>query len=248
MGSRSGFDADLELDELLNVVDRGSGAVPVATRQSNAQTNLGIPGTLAAYVTLSGTQNITGAKTFTSPVAGTYTNASATPGTVREITGSMTTGVSFSSGNLVGTRGVVTITNGTTVGNASYLYGAQGKIISGTGTINAGSGHIAGVYGQIDLLGGTVTSGHIAAVIADVANVGSDGTKVDGIYVEQVTGTLMNSALKVISASTYLFDVADSGGTHWELATKPSVLAGCLKIKTSAGDMYLPLYSSPTGG
>lgn len=41
MGSRSGFDADLEFDELQNVVDRGSGAVPVGLRQTNAATNLG---------------------------------------------------------------------------------------------------------------------------------------------------------------------------------------------------------------
>lgn len=41
MGSRSGFDANLELDELLTVIDRGSGAVSVGTRQTNAATNLG---------------------------------------------------------------------------------------------------------------------------------------------------------------------------------------------------------------
>lgn len=42
MGSRSGFDADLELDELANVIDRGSGAVSAAQRQANAQFNLGL--------------------------------------------------------------------------------------------------------------------------------------------------------------------------------------------------------------
>lgn len=42
MGSRNGFDADQELDELANVVDRGSGAISVAQRQANALTNLGL--------------------------------------------------------------------------------------------------------------------------------------------------------------------------------------------------------------
>jgi hypothetical protein len=42
MGSRSGFDADLELDELLNSIDRGSGGIAVAQRQANAQFNLGL--------------------------------------------------------------------------------------------------------------------------------------------------------------------------------------------------------------
>lgn len=49
MGSRNGFDADLALDELQNVVDLGSGAVTVAQRQANALTNLGLnSGTPAA--------------------------------------------------------------------------------------------------------------------------------------------------------------------------------------------------------
>lgn len=41
MGSRSGFDSQLDLVELLNVIDLGSGAVGVGTRQTNALTNLG---------------------------------------------------------------------------------------------------------------------------------------------------------------------------------------------------------------
>lgn len=47
MGSRSGFDADLDLNELLNVVDRGSGAVSAAQRQANAVANLGITASIA---------------------------------------------------------------------------------------------------------------------------------------------------------------------------------------------------------
>lgn len=47
MGSRNGFDASLEFDELLNVIDRGSGAVSAATRQANALTNLGLTVTQA---------------------------------------------------------------------------------------------------------------------------------------------------------------------------------------------------------
>lgn len=47
MGSRSGFDSQLDLDELVNVVDRGSGAVSAATRQANALTNLGLTVTQA---------------------------------------------------------------------------------------------------------------------------------------------------------------------------------------------------------
>lgn len=41
MGSPHGFDAGLEFDELQNVIDRGSGAIPLGTRFTNASTNLG---------------------------------------------------------------------------------------------------------------------------------------------------------------------------------------------------------------
>lgn len=47
MGSRSGFSADLELNEILNVIDRGSGAISAATRQANVLTNLGLTVTQA---------------------------------------------------------------------------------------------------------------------------------------------------------------------------------------------------------
>lgn len=180
----------------------------------------------------------------------TETNTSATPGTVGAVTGAMTTGVSLTSGNLVGTRGSITVTDSTTVGSGVYLYGTQGKLSSGTGTISAGSGHIAAVYGQLDMTGGTVTSGHVAAVIADIFAVGTGGAYIDNYYAEQTTGTANNSVLKAIVNSTYLFDLSDASNSKWDLATKPSTLVGCFKVSSAAngGAVYIPLYSSPTGG
>lgn len=61
MGSRSGFDANLEFDELLVPVDRGSGAVPTGLRQTNAATNLGEV-TLIAGADNALTNNITTAQ------------------------------------------------------------------------------------------------------------------------------------------------------------------------------------------
>lgn len=53
MGSPHGFDAGLEFDELQNVIDRGSGAIPTGTRFTNAATNLGTQTLLAtAGITL----------------------------------------------------------------------------------------------------------------------------------------------------------------------------------------------------
>src|SRR6266446_3799335 len=42
MGSRNGFDTNLELDEIQAPVDRGSGAISIGQRQANALTNLGL--------------------------------------------------------------------------------------------------------------------------------------------------------------------------------------------------------------
>jgi hypothetical protein len=61
MGSRSGFDADLDLAELQNTIDIGSGAVPPGVRQTNAATNLGEL-TLYAAANVSLTNNITTAQ------------------------------------------------------------------------------------------------------------------------------------------------------------------------------------------
>lgn len=55
MGSTSGFSADLNLDELLNVVDNGSGAQTVAVRQAAVLSNLGLTVTQAELNALHGT-------------------------------------------------------------------------------------------------------------------------------------------------------------------------------------------------
>lgn len=59
MGSPHGFDAGLEFDELQNVVDRGSGAVTVGTRLTNAATNLGQQSLLQTGSATSLTNSIT---------------------------------------------------------------------------------------------------------------------------------------------------------------------------------------------
>lgn len=58
MGSRSGFDANLEFDELPRLIDRGSGSIPPGLRLTNAATNLGEQ-TLLASADVALTNNIT---------------------------------------------------------------------------------------------------------------------------------------------------------------------------------------------
>jgi len=169
------------------------------------------------YVVLGASKEITGlgSVTFTgtSTILNTYTNATAGTGTVRAITGAMITGISMTSGNLVGTRGSVTITNGTTVSGASFLYGTQGKIIGGTGTINVGSGMVYGVLGQLDLTGTTVTTGYVAAVGADIFGVGSGLVACDLFYGQHAGGGTINSFFRAYGKSTYAFEFDTNSGT-----------------------------------
>jgi len=89
MGSTSGFSADLNLDELLNVVDNGSGAVSVATRQAAVLTNLGLTVTQAELNALHGTNpglnaDLAGGSTLavTSAMNGKVINLDTATGTV----------------------------------------------------------------------------------------------------------------------------------------------------------------------
>jgi hypothetical protein len=169
------------------------------------------------YVVLGANKEITGlgsvTYTGTATILNTYTNATAGTGTVRAITGAMVTGISMTSGNLVGTRGSVTITNGTTVNGSSFLYGAQGKVIGGTGTIDVGSGMVYGVMGQLDLTGTTVTTGYVAGVGSDIFGVGSGTVACDLFYGQHAGGGTINSYFRAYGKSTYAFEFDTNSGT-----------------------------------
>ena len=144
------------------------------------------------------------------------TMASATPGTVRTIYGQIETmagatsaTATMTSGNLVGVRGEVDVNEGTITG--SFLYGTQGKgIMNASSVINDGSAYFAGIVGQLDISLGTTTSGHIAAVIANVFDTSNTTrSSVDCIYAETPlhgSGEVINSTLKSIGSFTYGFD------------------------------------------
>src|SRR5271165_2055250 len=94
--------------------------------------------------------------------AATSTTASATPGTIRALIGSMTGSAStISSGNLVGTRGEVHVVSA----SGGFFYGMQGKMYS-TGTLS-GSSWSAGVFGQFDISAATINGGQTAAIWGD---------------------------------------------------------------------------------
>jgi hypothetical protein len=162
--------------------------------------------------------------------------------TTRAITGAMTVPAAFASGNLVGVRGSITIPAGGSV-TGGYLYGIQGKAITGTGTF-AGA-VLAGVYGQLDVTGGTVSSGNVAAIHANLYGyTAGTSTVITGLYVEHAGGGVIDSLARLFGKSTYVFDIASNTHTQVSLTgtcTTPGAAHGWLAIKVDGSLRYIPL-------
>lgn len=188
------------------------------------------------------------AMTFTGAPAANgllYSNTTATavgPGSVRAIVGQATTFTTITSGTLVGVRGAVTMAGAAS--GATYMYGVQGKAIAGanafTGTV------LAGVYGQIDVSGSTITSGHVAAIQANVYGANSGTIPMEGIYIEHAGGGVINSFIQCFGKSTYVFDLASN--THNQMSTTGTAGAtaakGWLKVLVEGSVRYIPLTDS----
>ena len=190
------------------------------------------------------------------------TMASATPGTVRTIYGQIETmagatsaTATMTSGNLVGVRGEVDINEGTITG--SYLYGCQGKgIMNASSIINDGSAYFCGVCGQIDLSLGTTTSGHIAAVIANIYDSSNSARASADVYYAETplhgSGFYANSVLRGIGSYTYGLDLSGAymstallnlpaAGAGTAIVTASVALSGI----TSAGYIVIDVNGSP---
>ena len=148
--------------------------------------------------------------------------------------------------SLAAIRGNITLTSGSTLA-AGFLYGVQGKLILDGDTIAVGSDHIAGLYGQLSASGATLTSGHIAIIIASGQNLPTSAN-VDAIYAESGGGTI-NSVLKAYVKSTYFFDI--SGETAFAKTTSASGAGQCgqnglaatkaLAVKVDGTAYFIPL-------
>lgn len=171
----------------------------------------------------------------------TLTATSATPGTVRAITGAMTTFTSMTSGNLVGVRG--SITQGGNIAGG-YLYGAQGKAITGAYTFSGTA--LAGLYGQIDVTGGTISAGHVAAVQANVYGANSGSIPMTIIYAEHAGGGVIDSLIEVFGKSDYVFRI--SSNTHTNVSTTgtagSTTSKGWIKVIVDGAVRYIPLTDS----
>lgn len=151
------------------------------------------------------------ADSTSTPITSEIALTSVTGGTVRAIFGEISTfSTGMTSGTVMGVRGEANIYGSIAT---SFIYGTEGKAILKSGSSVAdGSAYVAGVVGQLDLSGGTTTSGHIACVIGsiqDTTGLIAGRAVVDAFYAEcpaYGSGGGINSAFKGYGSTNYVFD------------------------------------------
>jgi hypothetical protein len=164
--------------------------------------------------------------------------------TSRAITGATITPASFSSGNLVGARGSITMPNSSSI-TGGYLYGIQGKAITGTGAFSGTV--LTGVFAQLDVTGGTITAGHASALQSNLYGANSGAwANLTGLYIEHAGGGVIDSLIEVFGKSDYVFRIASN--THTQVSTTGTVgttaAKGWLKIIVDGAVRYIPLADS----
>jgi len=181
--------------------------------------------------------------------------SSATPGTIRALTGHMSETASvMTSGNVVGVRGEVDCVGA----SGGFLYGVQGKVIA-SGTLS-GSSWTAGMFGQFDISQATVNAGQTACIWGDYGTSSgtiTSATGMRGIAMTNTTSAVLNSQDYRYGNATYLLELAGAGGTlnYYENAGTGSGSAGnsthCAAQKVIAIEIngvaaYIPVFTQNT--
>jgi hypothetical protein len=171
----------------------------------------------------------------------------ATPATFRlirsELTVTPATSVAVgSNGSLAAIRGCTTLTTGKEITDG-YLYGVQGKVVLDGATTDIGSDHIAGLYGQMSASGATITSGHVAIIIASGQNLPTS-SDIDGLYLESGGGQI-NSVIKSNVKADYFLDISDfeSAGVCSDTGALETE-AGWIKVLVDGSPGYIQVYSA----
>lgn len=208
-----------------------------------------VAGNLAVFADTAGTL------TDNTAALNTVSNTSATPGTVRSITGAMSSSVTTqTSGNLVGIRGSVTCVGA----SGGFLYGTQGKVIP-SGTLS-GSVWAAAVFGQFDVSAATINAGQCAAVWGDWGATGATATDLTGcrgFAFTNTTSNVLNAQDYRYGNATYLLELAGAGGTlnYYAAAGTASGSAGnsthcaaqqVIKIEINGAAAYIPVFTQNT--
>jgi len=159
------------------------------------------------------------------PFVNAVPEASATPGTVRAITGSISDSVLMTSGNLVGVQGSATIVGA----SGGFIYGSQGKVIVSSGTLS-GSSWTAGVFAQLDISGATINAGQTAAVWGDMGTTSGTITSATGMRMfagTNTTAATLNSMIYLYGKTSNLLELAANGSTY--ISTGGATASGTIK-------------------
>lgn len=181
--------------------------------------------------------------------------SSATPGTIRSVTGKITqTATTMTSGNIVGTRGEVDAVGA----SGGFMYGTQGKVIA-TGTFS-GSVWVAGLFGQFDISNATINAAQFASIWGDWGATGATATSLTGcrgIAFTNTTSNVLNAQDYRYGNATYLQELAGAGGTlnYYASAGTSAGSAGdsthcaaqkVLKILINGVAAYIPVFTQNT--
>ena len=182
-------------------------------------------------------------------------STSATPGTIRALTGAMSdSNATVTSGNLVGLRGSVTYVSA----SGGFFYGVQGKLLP-SGTLS-GSSWNAGVFGQLDISAATVNAGQTACIWGDYGATSgtiTNATGMRGIAMTNTTAAVLNAQDYRYGNATYLTELAGAGGTlNYYIAAGTSAgsagdAAHCaaqqvLRIEVNGVAAYIPVFTQNT--
>jgi len=157
--------------------------------------------------------------------------------------------VGSGTGSVAGVRGEVAGHSGTTLKDGFY-YGVQGKFTLGGSTIQETSAaRFCAVLAQTDVSSGTMTSGQLSALWADMgaSAAGAFAPETNVIRASNTTAQSCNAILYGYGKASFGFDLSDNSG-GW-LSTTGSAgtttAKGWIKVNINGSTRYIPL--SDTG-
>jgi hypothetical protein len=105
---------------------------------------------------------------------------------------------------------------------------------------------MAGIYGQLDVTGGTVSAGNVGAVQANIYGLTSGtSTIINGIYVESAGGGVMSSQIRMFGKATYVFDIETNvHSTEASNTCTPSAVTGAtggIHVRIDGTAKWIPL-------
>lgn len=213
------------------------------------------PGTVTASKALIADANkaLSGLGSLTQDI----TVATAALGTVRGLHGQVTAShAAISGGNLVGVRGLATLSGAISAGGA-YLYGAQGKLVV-TGTMNHADSRLTAGLSQLDATGGTLTAGQLSGHWIDVVGItGAGGGQFNLLRMTANAAAVPNALIYAQADATYALElIKPSGGNQSYIAAAGTNAASAgaatgvatkvMIVSIDGVAYYIPLFAGNT--